>query len=329
MIPAPDKNQVRVRVKLAGICGSDIHYFSHGYCAAFVPTRPFILGHEFVGEIAEAGDEVTSLLPGTRVTVNPARACGACDYCRGGRSNLCPNTVMLGSASTRPPTDGGFAHFVVVSADQCYRIPPNLSDKAAAMIEPLAVAVHAVKQAGNISGKSVLVTGAGPIGLLTAMTARAYGAKPVVVSDVMPARRGQASRLAADAVLDPGAPNMEAQVRGLAGDGFEVLFEASGAPRALRQAFQLVRPGATLVQIGTLGTDDVPLPANQVMSRELRLVGSFRYGNDFGEAVELAVSGRFDLEALVTNTFPLESATAALELAASKENVLKIQLAIQ
>jgi L-idonate 5-dehydrogenase len=129
--------------------------------------------------------------------------------------------------------------------------------------------------------------------------------------------------------LDPGAPNIGEQVRGLAGDGFEVLFEASGAPRALRQAFRLVRPGATLVQIGTLGTDDVPLPANQVMSRELKLVGSFRYGNDFGGAVELAVSGRFDLEALVTNTFPLESATAALELAASKANVLKIQLAIQ
>jgi L-idonate 5-dehydrogenase len=325
-MPALRPGLVLVRVRRAGVCGSDLHYFTHGYCAAFVPTRPFILGHELIGEVVAAAEDVSVLRAGARVVVNPARACGVCGYCKSGRGNLCPRTVMLGSASTKPPTDGVFAEFVAVHADQCHLAPPNLDDGLGAMIEPFAVALHAVKRAGTVSGKSVLVVGGGPIGLLVALTARAFGALPVAVSDVAAGRRKNALTLGADAALEPTSNSLTQHVRELTGDGFEVVFEASGAPRALRQAFDLVRPGATIVQIGTLGTDDVPLPANQVMVREIQFLGTFRYANVFDEAIRLASSGRVNLQPLITRVMQLEDINEAMALVASKENALKVQV---
>jgi L-idonate 5-dehydrogenase len=194
------------------------------------------------------------------------------------------------------------------------------------MIEPFAVALHAVKRAGTVSGKSVLVVGGGPIGLLVALTARAFGALPVVVSDIAVGRRKNALALGADAALEPTSNALTQHVRELTGDGFDVVFEASGAPRALRQAFDLVRPGATIVQIGTLGTDDVPLPANQVMVREIQFIGTFRYANVFDEAIRLASTGRVNLQPLITQVMQLEDINEAMALAASKENALKVQV---
>jgi L-idonate 5-dehydrogenase len=320
-------DQVIIRVRRAGICGSDLHYFTHGSCGAFVPTRPFILGHELIGEVVATGGDVQAPLAGSRVVVDPSRHCGLCAYCREGRANLCPHTVMLGSASTKPPTDGAFAGFVAVRADQCHLAPPELDDGLGAMIEPVAVALHAVQRAGIVSGRSVLVIGGGPIGLLVALTARAYGAAPVAVSDVVAARREKAMNLGLDAALDPDSATVQEQVRQLG--GFEIVFEASGASRALRQAFDLVRSGATIVQIGTLGTQDVPLPANQLMVREIQYLGSFRYGHVFDEAIRLVASGRLKLESLISEVLPLGRITDAMCLAASKDNVLKVQLQME
>ena len=319
---------VLLKVRRVGICGSDLHYYAHGCCGAFVPTGPFILGHELTADVAALAEDVSGLAVGTRVTVNPARSCGLCEYCRSGRGNLCRGVIMLGSASTQPPTDGAFAGFVAVRAGQCHAIPPQMEDGIGAMMEPFAVALHAVKRAASVAAKRVLVTGGGPIGLLVAMTARAFGATPVAVSDVVAARRENALSLGADEALDPAAGNLLARVRELTGDGFDVIFEASGAPQALRQAIQFVRPGGTIVQIGTLGADDVPLPANQIMAREIQIVGSFRYGNVFEEAIRLATARRVDLSALISRVFPLQQANQAMALAAAKEGVLKIQMEI-
>ncbi len=326
--PVPDlrPGEVLLRVRRAGICGSDLHYFAHGYCAAFVPTRPFILGHELIGDVVALSEDVSEPSVGTRVVVNPTRACGICGYCKSGRGNLCPRTVMLGSASTKPPTDGVFAHFVAVRADQCHVVPPQLDDGLGALMEPFAVALHAVKRAGTVSGKSVLVVGGGPIGTLVAMTARVFGALPVVVSDIAAGRRNNALNLGADGALDPASGSLQQQVVEIIGEGFEVVFEASGAPRALRQAFDLVRPGATIVQIGTLGTEDVPLPANQVMVRETQFIGSFRYANEFDEAIRLVTSGRVNMQPLVSHVLPLSEVCAGMALAASKDSVFKVQL---
>jgi L-idonate 5-dehydrogenase len=218
------------------------------------------------------------------------------------------------------------AEYVCVRADQCHVLPPGLDDGLGAMMEPLAVALHAVKRAGTVSGRSVLVTGGGTIGLLVAMTARAFGATPVVVTDVVESRRAKALALGADAALDPSAPELREQVRALASEGFDVILEASGARPALRQAFDLVRPGGTLVQIGTLGTEDVPLPANQIMVREINFVGSMRYGNVFDEAIRLVASGRIDLRPFISDVLPIADCRRAMELAADKASALKVQL---
>jgi L-idonate 5-dehydrogenase len=326
--PQPQPGMVLLRVRRAGICGSDLHYFEHGDCGPFVPTRSFILGHEFTADVVALSEGATSPAPGTRVTVNPARACGFCAYCASGRRNLCRKTIMLGSASTKPPTDGAFAEFVTVRADQCHPLPPELDDGAGAMMEPLAVALHAVKRAGSVSGKPLLVMGGGPIGLLVAMTARAFGATPVAVSEVVAARRKTAIGFGADAAVDPTDKNLADELRTLAGDGFDVILEASGARPALRQAFELVRPGGTIVQIGTLGTEDVPLPANQLMVREIQLVGTFRYGDVFDEAIRLTASGRIKPQSLITGLFPLQKTAPAMAQAADKANALKVQIEI-
>jgi L-idonate 5-dehydrogenase len=175
----------------------------------------------------------------------------------------------------------------------------------------------------------VLVTGGGPIGLLVAITARAFGAAPVVVSDLVAGRREIALKVGADFALDPAAKDLQSQVQEIAGDGFDVVFEASGAPPALRQAFDLVRPGGTIVQIGTLGTQDIPLPANLVMNREIEFTGSFRYGNVFVEAIRLVSSERVDLRPLISGTLPLQSAARAMIQAADKAQALKVQIQIQ
>jgi L-idonate 5-dehydrogenase len=327
-LPTLAPGMVLVRSRKVGICGSDLHYFHHGYCAAFVPDRPFILGHEVAGEVYAVAPGVTAVKVGQRVAVNPARSCGICSYCKAGRINLCRNTIFLGSASTTPPTNGALAGLVTVRADQCHLLPDDMDDALGAMIEPLAVAVHAVKRAAPIDGKRVLITGAGTIGLLVGLTARAFGALPVTVSDLVPERRAKAIELGLDAALDPAAPSFAAAAASLAPDGFDIVFEASGAAPALRGAFDLVRPGGTIVQIGTLGTADIPLPANLIMNREINFIGSMRYGDVFDECIRLVAAGRIPLRPLLSEVFPLSEVGRAFDLASSRSQAFKVQIAV-
>ncbi len=317
---------VLLRTRRVGICGTDLHYYEHGFNASFVPDRPFVLGHELTAEVAAVADDVTTVKAGQRVTVNPARACGFCGYCKAGRGNLCRGTIMLGSASTTPPTDGALAELLTVRADQCHLLPADMDDGIGAMMEPLSVALHALHRAGTVSGKRVLVTGAGTIGLLVALTARAFGAVPVAVSDPVPARRQKAMELGVSAALDPRAAGLQDQARELTGLGFDCVFEASGAPPALRSAFDLVRPGGTIVQIGTLGTADIPLPVNQLMVREITLLGSMRYGDTFDQAISLVAAGRVNIKPFIDRVFSLDDSVKALHFAADKSLALKVQI---
>jgi L-idonate 5-dehydrogenase len=324
--PVLAKGMVLLRVVRAGICGSDLHYFEHGNCGAFVPTKPFVLGHEAVGIVEEAAEGVRSPEIGSRVAVNPARICGVCHYCRQGRGNLCRSTIMLGSASTNPPTDGAFADYVLVRGDQCHVLPPEIDNGLGAMLEPFAVALHAVKRAVSVSGERVLVTGGGPIGLLVLITSIAFGASMVVLSDPIAGRRQAARRFKADDVIDPAEKGVGDAVRRQVGEGFDVIFEASGSSPALRQAFGFVRPGGKIIQIGTLSAGDIPLPANQVMSREIEYLGSFRYGDVFDEAIRLVGSGRVDLRPLITAVWPMAKISDAVRDASSKDGAIKVQI---
>jgi len=324
--PELQLGMVLLRSRRVGICGTDLHYYEHGYNATFVPDRPFILGHELTGEVVAVASDVQVVKPGQRVAVNPARSCGFCDYCKGGQINLCRKTIMLGSASTTPPTDGALAEFLTVRADQCHLLPEDMDDGAGAMMEPLSVALHAVKRAGSVSGKRVLVTGAGTIGLLVALTARAFGAVPVAVSDLVSERRAKAMELGVDVALDPTARDLHDQVRELTDLGFDMVFEASGAPPALRAAFDLVRPGGTIVQIGTVGTVDIPIPVNQLMVKEINFRGSMRYGDTFDEAIRLVAAGRIKVQPFINHVFALDDSAKALQFAADRSVALKVQI---
>jgi L-idonate 5-dehydrogenase len=203
-----------------------------------------------------------------------------------------------------------------------------MDDGLGAMIEPLAVALHAVKRVGSIGGKNVLITGGGTIGLLTALVAKSFGAVPVVVSDLVEERRDSALQVGIDEVLDPTQTLLDPRAKEIAGDGFEIIFEASGAPPALQQAFDLITPGGTIVQIGTIANKEVALPANQIMAKEIQVVGSFRYGNVFDEAIKLVTSNRIDLSPFITNVLPLDLVNKAMDLAADKVRALKVQLEV-
>ena len=328
-MPVVLPGMVLLKIKRAGICGSDLHYFEDGYIGSFVPSRPFILGHELTAEVVAVNDNGKPMPSiGSRVTVNPARACGYCGFCKSGRMNLCRKTIMLGSGSTTPPTDGAMAEYVAVRADQCHVLPDNVDDGFGAMIEPLAVGLHAIKQAGTVAGKQVLVTGGGTIGLLTALCARAFGAMAIVVSDVVAERRKSASMLAVDATVNPTDRNFQEQISQFTEDGFDVVFEASGARPALRQAFDIIKPGGKIIQIGSVGNDDIPLPANMLMIKEIELIGSFRYGNIFDEAIELVSTGKINLSPFITDVLPLEEITKAMHLGADKVHSLKVQIDI-
>jgi L-idonate 5-dehydrogenase len=324
-VPVPGAGEVVLAMRRAGICGSDMHYYSSGRIGSFVPKRPFVLGHEFAGEIVAVGSDVPASRVGERVTVDPSMPCGHCGFCRGGRYNLCPDMRFYGSASCDPHIDGGFEEFVLAPSTNAFRVPDGLTWGEAAMTEPLSVAVHGVGRAGSVAGRAVLVTGGGTIGQLVALVARAFGAGIVVLSDPLPGRRQAAVECGADAALDAGSPDFAAEARSLVPDGFDVVIEAAGSAKALEQALDVVRRGGTIVQVGTLPAS-VTLPLNVLMARELTLAGSFRFANVFATALALMATGRIDVKPLISRVYPLAELPAAMTAAIAAADGIKLQL---
>lgn len=325
IIPKPGSGQVLIRVRRAGICGSDIHYFSHGQVGRFVPKRPFVLGHEFAGEVVSLGDGVALQLLGQRVAVDPSIPCGVCPSCKSGRYNLCPDMRFYGSASCDPHLDGGFAEYVLAPAANCHVLADHLSWAEAALVEPLSVALHALHRSGGVAGKSVLITGGGTIGQLLAVSARAFGAALVVVSDPAAFARAQALEIGADMAMDPTSAEFEADATTRSDGGFDVMIEAAGSALALVQGLRLLRRGATLVQVGTLPAE-VTLPFNDIMARELTVAGSFRFANVFGVALQLMAAGRIAVKQIVSAVYPLSELPAAMDRAIAKTDVIKVQI---
>ena len=319
--PQPLPDEVLVRVACAGICGSDVHYYRHGRVGSFVPKRPFALGHEFAGVIAETGADVRHWKPGDRVAVDPSQPCGTCRDCRSGRYNLCGGMRYFGSASCDPHLDGAFSEFVAVPARNCHALAASTGWAEAAMLEPLAVALHAARRAGSLGSATVLVEGGGTIGQLVARVARAFGAAHVALADPLPFPRRIALEGGADEVVDPTAGTMPHSAR----DGFDIVFEAAGSVAALTHAIEATRRGGTIVQVGTLPTE-ATLPANRIMARELSLVGSFRFANAFEAARALVEGGRIDVLPLVSRRFLFDNTPQAMAVAAAREEVIKVQI---
>lgn len=321
---SPGPGQVLLRTAAGGICGSDLHYYNHG---GFGPVRlkePMVLGHEVSGRVAALGEGVTGLEPGELVAVNPSRPCGQCRYCVEGARNHCLNMRFYGSAMPFPHIQGAFREALVVEAGQCVTAE-GVSPGEAAMAEPLSVALHAVRRAGPLLGKRVLVTGCGPIGVLTLLAARRAGAAEIVATDIEDRPLEHAAKAGAERTINVAKDPDALAAYGADKGTFDVLFEASGAQAALVAGLGAVRPRGVVVQLGMGG--DMTLPMMQVTGKELELRGSFRFHEEFPLAVEMIAKGLIDVKPLITHTLKFDDAVAAFELAGDRSQVMKAQIA--
>jgi len=325
-VPPLGPGDVRVRVRAGGICGSDLHYYQHGGFGQVRLREPMILGHEVAGVVEQIGAAVTAVAVGAHVAVNPSQPCGCCDYCRRGMPNQCLDMRFYGSAMRMPHVQGAFREVLVCTESQAIPIPDELAFSSAAFAEPLAVCLHAARQAGALLGQRVLVSGVGPIGALAVLTARQAGAREIVATDILAEPLDLVRRIGADRAL-----NVREQPDALqsysAGKGyFDVVFEASGSAAALAAAVQVVRAGGSIIQIGLGG--DLSVPMNVLVSKELTLRGSFRFHEEFVWAVHCIASGAIKVEPLLTEIVPLAQVRRAFELAGDRRRAMKIQLAL-
>ena len=324
---APD--EVRVAVAFGGICGSDMHYYHRGAVGDFTVREPMTLGHEVSGTVIEVGAAVRDLAPGMKAALDPSRPCRVCSYCRSGRSNLCTDMHFLGSAGRFPHVQGGFAQHLVLHQDQIVPVPPATDLLRLSVAEPLSVGLHAVNRAGPLSGKRVIVTGSGPIGLLTARSARLAGAAEVVSTDVADEPLAVArAHMGASRTINVAAQPAALKEFEVDGGHFDVAFEASGSPAALASIFGVIRRGGRIVEVGMLPPGSAPVPVNVLQSREIELVGAFRAHDEFRLAVKLIVSGTVDVSSLLSGTYPLSEAATALERAGDRSKVVKLHLAL-
>lgn len=319
------KGQVKIILATGGVCGSDLHYYSHGGFGPISLKEPMILGHEVSGYVEEIGDGVENLKPGDLVAVSPSRPCYTCSYCHKGQHNHCLNMRFYGSAMPFPHIQGAFRETLVADAEQCV-VANGLSPSEAAMAEPLSVCLHAVKRAGEMLGKSILITGVGPIGSLCIIASRRAGAKEITVTDISDAALEFAKKIGADKTIntmsEPKALEKFSENKG----SFDVLFECSGAQAAITGAIPTMRPKAVVMQLGLGG--DMSIPMMQITAKELELRGSFRFHEEFEVAVELMRKSLIDVKPLVTHTFDLNSAQAAFEIAADR-NTFSVKTQIE
>ncbi|WP_341367801.1 L-idonate 5-dehydrogenase [Yoonia sp. BS5-3] len=322
--PTPGPGEVLVRMARGGVCGSDLHYYNHGGFGSIRLREPMILGHEVSGHVAAMGPDVSGLSKGDLVAVSPSRPCYECSYCLEGAHQHCMKMRFYGSAMPFPHIQGAFSEYIVADARQCAQAE-GLTAEQAAVAEPLAVVLHAAKRAGSLLGKTVLVTGCGPIGQLSVLVARAAGAAKIVATDVTPFTLRKAQAVGADQVLNvaecPDALRDYDTDKGQ----FDVLFECSGLAVALADAIPAMRPGAVIMQLGLGG--DMQLPMQAITTKEIELRGSFRFHDAFFTAVTMMQAGRLDVTPLVTHQMPLDQASAAFELAADRHQAIKVQIA--
>lgn len=320
----PGPGQMRLRLATGGICGSDLHYYHNGGFGAVRLREPMILGHEVSAYVEELGPGVTGFQPGQLVAVSPSRPCGGCRYCLEGLPNQCLNMRFYGSAMPFPHIQGAFRESLVADASQCVDAT-GLTAGEAAMAEPLAVTLHATARAGGILGKRVLVTGCGPIGVLSILAARRAGAAEIVATDLSDFTLSLAAKVGADRVINTGRdPDALA---GYAADkgSFDVLYECTGVAAALAGAIPALRPRGVILQLGLGG--DMALPMMAITAKELELRGSFRFHSEFALGVGLMQKALINVKPLITQTVPLDQAEVAFRLASDRTQAMKAQIA--
>ena len=314
---------VRIKIDTVGVCGSDVHYYTHGRIGSFVVEAPMVLGHEAAGTIVEVGAAVTSLKVGDRVCMEPGIPDPSSRASKLGLYNVDPSVVFWAT----PPVHGVLTPEVVHPAAFTYRLPDNVSFAEAAMVEPFAVGLQAAVKAKIQPGDTAVVTGAGPIGIMAAVAALAGGCSRVIVSDLMPEKLAIAGRYPGVSTVNIREKNLAEAVAAATREwGADVVFEASGAPKAYDGIQTLLRPGGCLVLIG-MPVAPISLDVSSIASKEIRIETVFRYANVFDRALAMIGSGKVDLKPLISATFPFEDSIAAFERAAEgRPGDVKLQI---
>ena len=323
-VAAPGPGEVRLRLAVGGVCGSDLHYYNHGGFGTVRLREPMILGHEVSAYVEALGPGVEGLKIGQLVAVSPSRPCRTCRYCQEGLHNQCLNMRFYGSAMPFPHIQGAFREVLVADAIQC--VPADgLTPGEAALGEPLAVTLHATRRVGDMLGKRVLVTGCGPIGVLSILAARRAGAAEIVAVDLSDFTLALAKKAGADRVINTKSEPDALAPYGADKGSFDVLYECSGAAPALAAGIAALRPRDIIIQLGLGG--DMSLPMMAITAKELELRGSFRFHEEFATGVGLMQKGLIDVKPLITHTLPLAEAVTAFELASDRSQAMKAQIA--
>lgn len=307
-LPEPAPGEVRVRAHAVGICGSDLHALAGEHPFIDLPVVP---GHEAAGVVDAVGAGVETFAPGDVVLLEPNLVDHTCWYCRDGRYNLCEHLRVVGCQ-----TSGALAEAFVAPAERFHRVPEGMSMAAAALVEPLSTATHAVRVAAGVSGRTVAVLGAGSIGLLTMLAARAGGAEAIAVTDPLAEKRALALELGADVAVDPTSQSAVAEVRERLPWRPDVVFDCVSAQSSIDQAIELALKGGTVVVEG-VPRGRVSIPLHLVQDREVRLQGTAMYVRaDVEAAIGLIAGGRIPVERVVTHSFALDEAAEAFRAAA-------------
>ncbi|XVE58623.1 hypothetical protein DITRI_Ditri04bG0184300 [Diplodiscus trichospermus] len=300
-LPPLGPHDVKVRIKALGICGSDVHHFKTMRCANFIVKKPMVIGHECAGIIEEVGSQVKSLAVGDRVALEPGISCQRCNLCRDGRYNLCPEMKFFGS----PPTNGSLANKVVHPANLCFRLPDNVGLEEGAMCEPLSVGVHACRRAEVGPETNVLIIGAGPIGLVTLLAARAFGAPRIVIVDVDDRRLSIAKNLGADEIVQVSTNIQDAQeevvkIQNAMALRIDVSFDCVGFNKTMSTALSATGAGGKVCLIG-LAQSEMTIPLTPAAAREVDVIGIFRYRNTWPLCIEFLRTGKIDVKRLITH----------------------------
>ncbi|KAG6721112.1 hypothetical protein I3842_03G096600 [Carya illinoinensis] len=302
-LPALGPHDVKVQIKALGICGSDVHHFKTMRCANFIVKKPMVIGHECAGIIDEVGSHVKSLAVGDRVALEPGISCRQCDLCKNGRYNLCREMKFFGS----PPNNGSLANKVVHPAYLCFKLPDNVSLEEGAMCEPLSVGIHACRRANISPETSVLIMGAGPIGLVTLLAARAFGAPRVIIADVDDCRLSIAKNLGADEIIQVSTNIQDVgeevvKIQNAMGSGIDVSFDCVGFDKTMSTALNATRSGGKVCLIG-LAKSEMTAPLTPAAAREVDVIGIFRYRNTWPLCIDFLKTGKIDVKPLITHRF--------------------------
>lgn len=318
--PACGKDQVLMAIKRIGVCGSDIHVF-HGM-HPYTPY-PVVQGHEVSGIIIEVGENVEGIKPGDTATFTPQVVCGECYPCRTGQYHICDHLKVMGFQ-----TDGAAQEYFTVDAEKVVVMPEGFTLDQAAFIEPISVGVHAVKKAGDVAGKGVLVLGAGTIGNLVAQTARAFGAEKVMLTDISPYKLEKARQCGFEYVINPNLDDLAEKILEVFGpDKMDIIFECVGVQDTITQAVENARKGSDIVIVGVFGKQP-QVNLGFVQDRELTLIGTLMYQRvDYEQAVSLVAEGKIQLEPLITHRFGFKNYLEAYEtIEASKGEYMKVMI---